>query len=144
MRAKPPSVPDTVFRIVAVLGSLALLPVTSFGASANESPSDDGAVPADVSAPAAIDLVPCAPAEVPATPQQVPPGDPEGAECVDEHGYDGPCDPDDIIAQCIKAANEELDECAEDAGFWGRARCGVEHSLDLIACATNFLKEILI
>lgn len=140
MKARTTSVPDTLLRIAAVTGTLALLPGMAFGTSAHESPGDDGAV-ADASAPAAFDLVPCMSAGVAAAAQH--PGEPGGPMCPDENGEMEPCGPRKLFEKCVKEADTARDECTDNAGFWKRLGCGLEHGRKVTACTIDYLEEIL-
>ena len=141
MKARTASVPDTLLRIAAVTGSLALLPGMTFGTSAHESPNDDGAV-AGAAAAAAFDLVPCMSAGVAAAAQQHR-GDPGVPMCPDENGEMQPCGAEQLLKMCEEAANYAYEECREDAGFWGRQGCKLERAGTVMACAINYLEEIL-
>ena len=143
MKARTTSVPDTLLRIAAVTGSLALLPGMTFGTSVHESPNDDGAVE-DVSAAVAIDLVPCMSAGVAVVALQVPPGEPGVPMCPDENGELQPCTPEQLLAKCVDEADDAYDECAEGAGFWGRMGCGVERGRSVTKCAIEYVEEVLI
>lgn len=142
MKARNASVPDTMLRIVAVAGTLALLPGIAFGTLASDSPSDDGAVP-DASAPAAIALAPCVPAGSLAAAIQLPPGEPDVPMCPGEDGYLEPCTPEQLYDMCIQEAKHAFDECMEGAGFWERQGCRVERGRRGLKCAFEFLEDIV-
>lgn len=149
MRPRLPSAPDTVFRIIAVAGSLAFFSGAAVGASALASPRSDANVAANATATTIPTYsAPCAPADAPALPaRQYPPwepGQPRGPICTDQHGNEIPCPPSRNLEECLRAANADYDECIDDAdGFWQRLRCGAEHSLDSAACIAEFAKEFL-
>lgn len=141
MKARTTSVPDTLLRIAAVIGSLTLLPGMAFGTSAHESPGDDGAV-ADAAAAAAFDSAPCMSAGVAAAAQH--PGEPGVPMCPDENGELQPCTPEQLFAKCIEEADDAYDECAKDAGSWGRARCGFRHARDVVECTVDYVIDRLL
>lgn len=136
MRARMASVTDTAHRIVAITGSLVVLAGTAYGASAHESPSDEGDV-TDLSIPTAIDSPPCMRAELPTAPLQFPPGDPNVPMCPDDDGYGRPCDPKEIFDICVQEAKDEYEVCAEDAGFWKRQGCRLKRAGQVAKCVTD-------
>ena len=141
MKARTTSVPDTLLRIAAVTGTLALLPGMAFGTSANVSPSDDGSV-ADAAVAAPFDLVPCMSAGVAAATQH--PGEPGDPMCPDENGEMQPCTPEQLLAMCVDEADDAYDDCSEGVGFWGRMGCGVERGRSVTKCAIEYLEEVWI
>ena len=132
--------PVVVLGIVAVAGSLLLLPAADLEAAADVSPLAEGAGHTGLSVPAPVDAVVCEAAERPVALQQDPFS---GQECVDGHGGEIPCPLPDAIRVCIEEATETLTECSEDAGFWGRVRCRTEYQLDVIACVLDWLGEVV-
>ncbi len=142
MKARRASVPDTVLRVVAVAGSLALLPGLAFGTLASDSPGDEGAVP-DASAPAAVDSAPCAPAGSLAAAIQLPPGEPGVPMCPNEDGHLEPCTAEQLYDMCVREAKHEYEACMEDAGFWERQGCRVQLGRRGLKCTFEFLEDIV-
>ena len=63
--------------------------------------------------------------------------------CPDENGEMEPCGPEQLLAKCVEEAEDAYDECTDNAGFWKRQGCGLEHGRRVMACAINYLEEIL-
>ena len=138
MKAGMASVPDRVLRIVAVTGSLALLPGMAFATPAHESLGVDGDF-ADTSAPGPIDFAPCVSAEMATAPLQLPPEDPDVPTCPYED--EEQCARDARFRECIAQVMDEYDECVKDAGFWGRQGCKVERAGGAWQCAIEAVMD---
>lgn len=73
-------------------------------------------------------------AGVSATALQTPPEGQNPWLCYDINGFERPCTHTEEYERCIWAAEESLQQCMEDAGFWERARCRFRHDWDEFAC----------
>ena len=146
MRGKTSHTLKTLFKMVAVNGTLLLLPSAAFAAPAHEPLSDGGALLPD----AVLDFaaIPGCAVPDPAAKSQEPPGSGGGGqeggpECENEDGSPRECTPSENLDQCGRDAVDAVRQCNDAArNIFDRTVCEFGYAGDVAACWREYFAEL--